>query len=462
MGADDSQTYDPMSDRAAKTPRFGPKLALLFGFGGVLILMAVAGVDSIRVLHQVEQSQTELTRTYLAQHRTIEEIRSTLYLSGNVIRDYLLTGNPGQAASFVARLHELRKEMQDALDRYSRYVEPTEQELYVSLQDEVGRYWDVLAPIMNWSPGSPRVREDDFLMEESPHRRRLAEVVDRIDAVNRQTVDASNVRSVELFDSFRFRTGVVLALALTLGVGLAAFSISHLLRLEREASLRYEEILRARAELERLSAKLVATQEEERRSISRELHDEIGQSLSALLVDLGNLGAVAPPTDPEVQHHLKTAKQLAESSLGSVRNMALLLRPSMLDDFGLVPALHWQAREVSRRTGMQIDIQAEGVPDELPDEHRTCVYRVVQEALHNTSRHARARVVHIAASQESGRLVLTVRDDGRGFDAGQTRGLGLVGMEERVRHLGGKFRVESRPGQGTSISIELPLERTPV
>lgn len=457
MGAGKSHKYDPMNDPAAKLPRFGPKLALMVGFGGVLVLMAVAGMDSIRVLHRLETSHTDLTHTYLAQHRTIERIRSTLYLSGNAVRDYLLSDTAARAASSVVRLRELRQEMRAALDDYSQYVEPAEGDLYTSLEEEVERYWELLSPIADWRPGETRVLEERFLVEESPHRRKLAEVVDRIDAVNRQVVDASNLRSMQLFNGFRLRMTAVLVLALGLGLGLAAFSIRHILRLEDEARVRYQEILRARAELERLSAKLVATQEEERRSISRELHDEVGQSLSALLVDLGNLGAVTPAADPEMKQHLTTAKQLAESSLQSVRNMALLLRPSMLDDFGLVPALHWQAREVSRRTGMQVRVEADGVPDELPDDHKTCVYRVVQEALHNSARHASASSVSIVAEHEAGRLSLTVRDDGQGFDPEKIRGMGLVGMEERVRHLGGRFEVNSRDGGGTAISIELPL-----
>ena len=109
-------------------------------------------------------------------------------------------------------------------------------------------------------------------------------------------------------------------------------------------------------------------QEEERRAISRELHDEVGQSLSALLMELGNLGAVAPG-DAELRSHVESIRKLAESSVNVVRNMALLLRPSMLDDLGLVPALQWQAREISKRTGMAVTVDAESVADDLPEDH---------------------------------------------------------------------------------------------
>src|SRR5439155_6336152 len=101
--------------------------------------------------------------------------------------------------------------------------------------------------------------------------------------------------------------------------------------------------------------------------LSRELHDEVGQSMSALLVELSNLASALPPNHPELHEHLQRVKRLAEANVGVVRNMALLLRPSMLDDLGLAPALKWQAREVARRTGMKVRVDAEDVPDDLPD-----------------------------------------------------------------------------------------------
>jgi signal transduction histidine kinase len=140
-----------------------------------------------------------------------------------------------------------------------------------------------------------------------------------------------------------------------------------------------------------------------------------------------------------------------------IRNMSLLLRPSMLDDLGLVPALEWQAREIFKRTGLRVQVTADENASELPDEHKTCIYRVVQEALHNCARHAQARNVTVEVHRQPSQIVLTVEDDGHGFDAGRVRGLGLVGMEERVHHLGGALRVKSRPGAGTSIAVMLPL-----
>jgi signal transduction histidine kinase len=220
---------------------------------------------------------------------------------------------------------------------------------------------------------------------------------------------------------------------------------------------RYEEIVRTQSQLKELSARLVAAQEEERRAISRELHDEVGQSLSALLMEAGTAASLTPPDLDDLKLRLETIKGLAEGSVNLIRNMALLLRPSMLDDLGLVPALRWQAREVSKRTGLKVRMTAEGVPDDLPDEHKTCIFRVVQEALNNCARHAQAHTVRVQVQSKDETIFVSIQDDGIGFDAKLLRGLGQVGMEERVAHVGGRFQIDSAPGRGTLLTAELPL-----
>jgi len=201
---------------------------------------------------------------------------------------------------------------------------------------------------------------------------------------------------------------------------------------------------------------LVDAEERERRAISRELHDEVGQSLSALLLEVENLTQMSGGKNG-FRLILQNIKTLAENCVNEVRNMALLLRPSMLDDLGLIAALEWQAREVSRRTGMFVDTVDENVSDSLPDAHRTCVYRIVQEALNNCSRHAHARNVRVVVRQEPNHLRVSIEDDGKGFDSSRVRGLGLVGMNERVNQLGGVLKVDSEPERGTRLQVDLPL-----
>jgi signal transduction histidine kinase len=238
---------------------------------------------------------------------------------------------------------------------------------------------------------------------------------------------------------------------------LAAGCLLYIFRIERENNRRYQEVLNARSALEQLSAKLVDAQEMERRTISRELHDQVGQTLNAVLVETANLAKRIQSDDAVSLHYLDNIRKFADSSVNSIRDIALLLRPSMLDDLGLIAALEWQAREVSRRSGIKVNVKAENVADSLPDEMRTCIYRVVQEALHNVFRHSAAKSAVVTVRQDDSSLFLSVEDDGSGFDPGKKRGLGMLGMEERVRQLGGHLEIRSTPGKGTVLRITLPI-----
>ena len=286
----------------------------------------------------------------------------------------------------------------------------------------------------------------------------MLDIANRIDSINEQQLSAGNQRDAGLLSSFQNRLTLTLFVTVVLGMGMAAFSMRKILKLESHAHSQYEEVVQARKQLENLSARLVQAQETERRSLARELHDEVGQALSAVLVELRNLSIGLPSqSEEQLSKHLETIKGLVENTVRMVRNMSLLLRPSMLDDLGLIPALQWQAREVSRRTCMDVTVSTDLVSDDLPDEYKTCIYRVVQEALHNCSAHSQATAVRIKVEQELERLTLSIRDNGKGFDVKQSKGLGLLGIEERAAHLGGKCQIHSKLGSGTTLAIELPF-----
>lgn len=435
---------------------------LLASFGGMLALMLFGGVDSLRALGQVQMRNVQIRQTFLLRDRALDEIRSSLYLSGTYTRDYLLERDAERAETYRASLQVTREKMDTAQRRYAQSLDAGEEAPFHALEARIADYWKVLDPVFHWTASEKLARSDAFLHQELfPRRATTLEIADRIGSVNERALSTGDERLNEIFDRFRFRLGLVLAIALGIGVLLAVATTRHILRLSRAGELRYRQVVQAQGELKELSARLVEAQEQERRAISRELHDEVGQSLSAVLMELGNLGAMAPG-DAEWRRHVESIRKLAESSVQVIRNMALLLRPSMLDDLGLVPALQWQAREISKRTGLRVSVDAETVADDLPEEHKTCIYRVAQEALNNCARHAAARSVRIRMVQEDGRIRLSVQDDGKGFDSGHVRGLGLLGMEERVTHLGGRFQLQSGPGRGTELLVEIPLVRRAV
>ena len=438
---------------------FRSRIALAVGFGGLLSIMALAGIDALRVLGQFRRSDDEIRRRYLDENHILNDIRSDVYVSGTYVRDYLLEPEPQRADAYRANLEQVRKHMQAALDSYGRQVPPAGFQHYSALRMELADYWGILAPIFDWDTAARRRSGYSFLRDQVfPRRQNMLALADQIAGLNEQQLDAGNQQVVSLLVSFQTRLLLTLLAALALGMGLALFTMRRILSLESQARSQYVEVADARTQLKELSARLVQAQEEERRSLSRELHDEVGQALSAVLIELRNLsGGLTSRSEEQSRRHVETIKGLVENTVGVVRNMALLLRPSMLDDLGLIPALKWQARETSKNTSMDVSVAAELDSDELPDDYKTCIYRVVQEALHNCARHSHATSVRIRVEQRPDRLLLNIHDDGRGFDVRHTKGLGLLGVQERVTRLGGTCQIHSQPGSGTTLSAELPF-----
>ncbi|MFI5179961.1 MAG: histidine kinase [Thermoanaerobaculia bacterium] len=436
-----------------------PRWALAAGFGGLLVLMLFAGLDAGLIFRKTEAENERIRREFLQRLRILEKIRSDLYLSGTYARDYLLEPEAGNAASHRALLEATRTEMDDILERYVGFLPQGEAAAVVDLRREVSDYWRTLAPVFRWSADERRERGYAFFSSEIvPRRLGMLEIADRIARLNEEQLAAGELRVDALFARVKTHLTLALIASLALGLVFSGLAVRRILHLEELARRRYAELEAARKELQELSARLCDVQETERRTISRELHDEVGQALTALLVDLGHLEAAVPgPAEPALKARVAQIRKLAEGTVGVVRNMALLLRPSMLDDLGLGPALEWQAREVSKRSGLKVNVSASDLDDGLPDDYKTCLYRVVQEALHNCVRHAQATQIRITVRQEPTRILLTVEDDGQGFRPDQGRGLGILGIGERFSRLGGTFRIDSEPGAGTVLSGSLPL-----
>ncbi|HEX8997271.1 MAG TPA: ATP-binding protein [Ktedonobacterales bacterium] len=209
---------------------------------------------------------------------------------------------------------------------------------------------------------------------------------------------------------------------------------------------------------------ILHAQEEERKRIARELHDETSQALTSLLISLALLEESV--TDPTGRERIRETRTLAHETLRAVRNMSLDLRPSALDDLGLLPALRGYVKDYQQKCGIEAELVASGLKERLPPEVETALYRMIQESLTNTAKHARARHVWVTLTEDGMLLRATIRDDGRGFDATsvlrtrwQDRGLGLAGIQERAALLDGSVEIESEPGAGSLITVTIPLRQ---
>jgi signal transduction histidine kinase len=240
----------------------------------------------------------------------------------------------------------------------------------------------------------------------------------------------------------------------------------------------FEQVKEARQRLQALSNQLLKAQEEERRAITHELHDEVGQDLSALIMQLGTAKSLLPKSARPARSILEEVEALIQQMLENLRTIIAGLRPPVLDDLGLIPALHRLGDELQEKTGMQVEIQTPHLSERLPAPLEVALFRIVQEALTNVRKHAHAQRVSITLAKENGKVLLSVQDDGVGFEkqtapprssgdlilgggwripAGH---FGLIGIQERVTQLGGRLDLTSALGQGTTLRVEIPLTET--
>lgn len=246
-------------------------------------------------------------------------------------------------------------------------------------------------------------------------------------------------------------------------------------RLEVEETLRkseqhtgrlLEQSRHLQEQLRLLSRRILLVQEEERKRISRELHDVIAQMLAGINVRLATLRLEASSNARGLGKKILRAQRLVERSVDIVHRFARELRPAVLDDLGLIPALHSYMKSFTKETGIRVSLTAFSGVEQVSNAKRTVLYRVAQEALTNVSRHANATLVTVTLHRATNAIQMKIKDDGKSFDVEQMwhvrkiQHLGLLGMRERVEMVGGKFTIESAPGHGTTVQVLIPFRNT--
>jgi signal transduction histidine kinase len=405
----------------------------VFGLGFLLLIMGLSGVASIQETRRIHQQILAVEDNYRHIENLVEGIRSDTSRVAVLRRDRLVVQNIS-AQAYSVQLAALRAKTEFSLAQL-KSLRPQQSRRAVDRLEGALRFgWETM-PILAIAEELGKLNDENF----ESRRRALSQ-------------------SVQNLQNDIWET---LLTALVVGTIIAGTSVFRISSLEKESAAHRKASQQAEVRLRHLSQQLVSSQEQERKALSRELHDEIGQLLTALRMELGNLERAQSARGAESDPHLDQAKKLAESTLRTTRDIAMGLRPAMLDVLGLGPALEWQAREYSRRYNTPIQLEVDGDLRDVPDPHRTYLYRIVQEGLTNCARHAQAKNIHVRLEDTSGSLAVVVEDDGVGFDqeGGVAYGLGLLGITERVRELCGQVSIHSEPGKGTRIAVRLPLNR---
>jgi signal transduction histidine kinase len=444
------------------------KTALVIGFGLTLGVWLFTGYYFTRRMNAVEIEAAGISARYMRAQERLSAVSGQVLLSSVYLRDALLDYNPSEIPHHRQRLEDTYDSLDRELDDYVPVLDsPGEREQVARLRQEIAAFRETTRDVLGEGVGrTPGERRRVLNTRVVPRRESVIRVTEDVRALNRAAFVEQQRIIADLHRLADRRTWQWLGAALAISVGIGLFATGYATRLE--TSLKKQRALDAQNTryLQLLSAKLITAQEEERQNIARELHDEVGQVLTAIKVEL----AVAQrrlALSGGAAELLEDVQVIADTALHTVRDLSHLLHPALLDDLGLPAAVDWYLQAFSKRHGIAVHLQQEGMTTRLAPDVELAAYRVVQEALTNVARHADARSCQVVIRRVGNRVEITIQDNGKGFDpaavceTGMRKGLGLLGMRERAAQLKGTVRIHSTPGEGTRVRVELPARPAP-
>jgi signal transduction histidine kinase len=448
--------------------RLSIRTVLLLGFGLTLGLWLFSGYYFTRRVTDLQHQSAQVNTRYVRAQARMSAVRSQVLLASVYVRDALLDSNPESIVDYRMKLDEAFQIIDRALAEYepvlatpSREADRVQQ-LRVRIREFQQTISDVLASdSTRWHADALMLLRDRIM----PKREEAVQVSEDVQSINRSSYIDQQSATTSIYRSTQQRIWTQFGLAVAASFFIGLLAIKHAATLENELRRQQERDAKNSADLQRLSAEMIRVQEDERRHIARELHDEVGQALTAIKVELAIAERAVPPLD-RAEPLLGTARRLTESALHTVRDLSRLLHPAVLDDIGLAAAVETYVREFRKRYDMPVVFTSSGMGRRLSPEAEAAFYRIVQEALTNIARHARASSCTVSLRESGGVVQLSIEDDGVGFDPEQQRsgahhdGLGLLGMRERVTRIGGTCVVDSAPGRGTRVLVRLPTDLT--
>ena len=439
------------------------KAALLLGFGLTFGIWLFAGSYFSKRIGDVERRAAAINTRYMQAQELLSTVRAQVLLGSVYVRDALLDPNPATAADYRRHLEDTYRAVNQALQQYVPVLDSSaERERVGRLQLEIDDFrhtmLQVLATDSSRWPTEARVLLRTQIV---PKRELVIRVSEEVQALNRSAFVQQQGAIAEIYDVTQRRLWESLGLALAASFGIALLAILYAGRLESRIRRQGLQDVQNARELQHLSAKLITAQEEERRSIARELHDEVGQVLTTIKVELAvaQRAIEASGGSPQL---LDDARSITDGALTTVRDLSHLLHPALLDDLGLPAAAEWYLRGFGKRHDISAEVLHDRMDERLTPEIEASAYRIIQEALTNVAKHARATTCRVYLQRLPNTLLITIEDDGAGFDpaeverAGGPAGLGLIGIRERASQLRGTVRLESAQGKGTRLTVELP------
>jgi signal transduction histidine kinase len=437
------------------------KAALLIGFGLTLGLWLWAGYDFIQKMSLVQQEAEAINVRYMQAQELLANVRPQVLIVSITLRTALLDPEPRSRGGYRDRVTQTLHSIDDTLERYVPVLNSgAERERVTRLRAEIDSFGRTVLDVLGHDRAATLSEARDLLARIVPRRELVIGVTDEVQALNRAAFVQQQAAIATAYRDTQARVWERLGLSLIASLGIAIFATMYAGRLESRLRRQREQEVQNRRDLQQLSARLVDAQEQERRVIARELHDELGQVLMAIHVELAL--AQRKLEGSGSAELLSSAQSITQSALHTVRDLSHLLHPAVLDDLGLVAAVDGYLQTFGRRHTLRTRFEHDGLLRRLRPEIELAAYRIVQEAVTNTAKHARATFCAVTLRATPDRLLITIEDDGCGFDAtamavaGAAAGLGLIGIRERAAQLRGVMTVRSAPGDGTSVTVDIP------
>jgi len=436
------------------SPERSPTLGLLLG---LIITLAAVVAYSAYITWQVaglRKLQSELIDRNRKDSLQLLRIQNDLNLLAVAMRDMIDNDEPYPLTAWSAQFQRIRTDLDNAV-LIEAGLAPTSRTLEQSaaLSSSLAQFWDAVDRVFALA-GSGKEKEARTQIQLSLQARQasLSTTVARLLVQNSENEEQAAQRVVQIYDRVQRQVYVFLAATLA-AILLTGFSM---IRWNRQLFARMAELSERRSEL---AQKLIATQESMLRYISRELHDEFGQILTAMGSMLSRAGAHAPEGS-SLRTELQEVRQIAQDTLDRVRSLSQALHPVMLDEAGLETTLDWYIPTVERQTGIAISYEKQGVPFDVDGRAAVQIYRVLQEALNNVARHSGAKQAWVRLHFQSATLELEVEDHGVGFNQQPVKqGIGLVAMRERAELIGGRIIFSTPEAGGTLLHLTVPREK---
>ena len=433
------------------------KAALGLGFGATFGLWLLAGYYFTQRMADVQRESAAVNVRYMQAQERLATVRTQVLFGSLYVRDALLDPDPGTVGDYRRRVGQTYDAVDSELRKYVPILNSAaERERVDGLRREIEGFRATLLEVLASDRRQWRDQAQSILSRIMPKRASVMQVSDEIQKLNRSAFVQQQEALADIYAATQLRVWEILGLAVAATLGIALLATFYVGRLETDLQRRRLKELQTTTDLQRLSTKLVHVQEEERRTIARELHDEVGQGLMAIKVEI----ALAQPrleTAGGSGRLLDDAQSITDGALHTVRDLSHLLHPALLDDLGLPAALQWYLTGFGSRHGIAAELLHERMETRLAPDIEAAIYRIVQEAMTNVAKHARAAIAVVYLRRVDEAVLVTIEDNGVGFEPGHARrGLGLIGLRERVADLQGTIDIDAAPGRGTRLTIELP------